>query len=310
MHNEKKKRQHFVWQKYLKKWSENEKIICLMDERIFDVGLMKIGQEKYFYKLKELSEQEISFLKALIEKDNRPIIKELNHGWVNFFNKIFKIKNNLSTKGISHPEIDRMLDVQICNIEEDLHCSIESEGGKILDLLYNKDLSFYDDDDKLITFLFYICQQYLRTQKMSSNVRSSLGSFNGFNIDAMWSVLRHISATNVGLSLYQDREKFRPIIIENKSDLPFVTGDQPVINTYAIGLQLDKEPEDLEFYYPLTPTIALLLTSKEQYHKESIILATELEVIKYNNWIYEQSSKQVYSSSRSALERLLNDKRE
>ena len=37
---QKKKKQHFVWRKYLRAWSENESIYCLMDGRIFKSGLM------------------------------------------------------------------------------------------------------------------------------------------------------------------------------------------------------------------------------------------------------------------------------
>ena len=307
MHIENKKRQHFVWRKYLRKWAINEKIFCLMGERIFEGGLMNIGQEKYFYKLKELTDQEISFLKALVESDNRPMIRKLNRGWIDFFNKVFEFKKLIDSKGISHPEIDKMFDTIICNYEEDFHCSIESEGVELLEMLYNKDLSFYNDDNMLISFLFFICQQYFRTQKLSSNVKNAIGSFKGLNIEAMWSVLRHTSATSVGFSLYQDRNKFRPVIIENKSDIPFITGDQPVINTYAIGLDLDEEPVDLEFYYPLSPAIALLLTGKDKYRAQTDIRATKSEVMKYNRYIRDQSGKQVYASSRDVLEKMLSE---
>ena len=307
MHLEKKKKQHFVWRKYLRKWTTNEKIFCLMGENIFEAGLMNIGQEKYFYKLKELTDQEIFFLKAVIEKHNIPMIREINHGWIDFFNKLFEFKKLLDSKGISHPEKDKMFDVFICNYEEDFHCKIESNGAEFLEMLYDKDLSFYNDDSRLISFLFFICQQYFRTQNISSNVKNAIRSFNGFNIEAMWSVLRHISATSVSFSLYQDREKYRPVIIENKSDIPFITGDQPVINTFAVGLDLNKEPIDLEFYYPLTPSIALLLTCKDRYRTIYDISATKSDVIKYNRYIRDQSGKQVYASSREVLEKMLSE---
>lgn len=307
MHKQKKKRQHFVWRKYLRKWASNEKIFCLMGERIFETDLMNVAQEKYFYELKELTGQEISFLKALIEKDNSPMIRKLNHGWIEFFDKVFDLKNRIDAHGVSHPEIDKMFDVLICNFEEDLHCSIESEGNELLESLYKKDLSFYDNDDRLISFLFFICQQYFRTQRISSNVKSAIGNFKGFNIDAMWAVLRHTCATSVGVSLYRDREEFHPVIIENKSDFPFVTGDQPVINTYAVGLDLEEEPEDLEFYYPLTPSIALLLTKKEKYRAQSAIPITKSEVMEYNRYIHGQSGKQIYGSNRNVLEEILRD---
>lgn len=276
-----------------------------MDNKIFKSGLMGVGQERYFYKLKELSSNEMFFLKAFIEQDNRPLIRKLNHGWLDCFNQVFNIKRKLSENKIFLPKIDERLSIFICNFEEDLHEKIESDGIKFLHKLYDKDVSFYEHDEELISFMFFICQQYFRTQRIMSNAKESLGSFHGLNIDAMWPILRHISATNVGFSLYQDRRKFRPIIVENTSGVPFITGDQPVINTCAIGLNLKESPEELEFYYPLTPSLAFLLTKKPKYKNAKIIPANESEVLMYNQYIYQQSSKQVYASQKQVLERLL-----
>lgn len=307
LHEEKKKRQHFVWRKYLRKWASNGRIFCLMGERVFETGLMSIAQEKYFYELKELSEQEISLLKAVIECDSRPMIRRLNHNWIELFDNVFRLKRQLGVEGIASLEIDKMLDTLICNLEEDFHCSIESEGDEFLELLYNRDLSFYDDDERLMSFLFFICQQYFRTQNVRHNVTSLISESNSFkdvNIDAMWSVLRHVCATSFGCSLYQERDRFRLIMVENNSGLPFITGDQPVINTHAVGLRLEEEPEEVELYYPITPSIALLLTGRGEYHAKKYVPANETDVWKYNKYIFDQSGKQVYSSSRDALERM------
>ena len=267
---------------------------------------MGVGQERYFYKLKELTEAEIKFIKALIDQDKRPMIRDLNHGWIDFFNQVFKIRDLLDSHRMSHPEADKMLDVLVHNFEEDFHGKIESDAIKFLEMLYRKDLSFFDDDDDLIEFLFFICQQYFRTQNIDSKIRAAIGSFKGFNVDAMWAVLRHTSATSVGFSLYQDREDFRPVLIENTSSMPFVTGDQPIINTHAIALSLEEIPSELEFYYPLTPKLALLLTSSPDLNKKGAVSIGEEKVIMYNTFIHSQAGKQVYSSERDALEHLLN----
>ena len=132
MNLQKKKKQHFVWRKYLKAWSENDSIYCLMDGRIFKSGLMGVGQERYFYKLKELTKDEIKFIKALIDKDKRPMIRKLNHGWIDFFNQVFEIRDLLDGHGVSHPEADKMLDVLVHNFEEDFHSRIESDAIKFL----------------------------------------------------------------------------------------------------------------------------------------------------------------------------------
>ena len=306
MHLEKKKKQHYVWRKYLRKWSEKDSIHCLMGERVFKTGLMNIGQERYFYKLKELTSSEIEFLKIFINQSDRPLLRELNHGWIDFFNQVHELRKKLDDHQISSPDIDKYFDVLICNFEEDYHCSIESEGSKFLECLYRNDLSFYSDDEKLISFLNYICVQYFRTQRMASNFSRNLNGFNGFNLEAMWSVLRHVSATNVGLSLYEERSQFFLVILENDTTTPFITGDQPVINTHAIGLQDEEVPEELEFYYPLTPQSALLLTKNERYKGRSIQKISPEDVLFFNKGMYDQSERQIYASCPKLLEALIN----
>lgn len=295
-----------MWRKYLRAWSEKESIFCLMDGKVFKSGLMGVGQERFFYKLKELDNAELEFIKAFINQDKRTMIRDLNLGWIDFFNEVFKIRELVVSDGISHPEVDNILDVLIHNFEEDFHGKIESNAIKFLEKLYHKDLSFYDNDDQWIEFLFFICQQYFRTQKINSNVQKAIGSFKGLNIDKIWAILRHSSATSLGCSLYQDKANFRPVLIENTSNTPFITGDQPVINTHAIGLSLEEAPSELEFYYPLSPELALLLTSNPELNRKGIIYVREDKVTMYNKFIHSQAGKQVYSSERDTLEQFLS----
>jgi len=305
MHLEKKKKQHYVWRKYLKKWSEKDSIHCLMGQKVFNTGLMNVGQERYFYKLKELTSSEIKFLKLFINQSDRPLLRQLNHGWIDFFNQVHELRKKLDDHQTSHPELDKYFDVLICNFEEDYHCSIESKGDEFLERLYKHDLSFYSDDEKLISFLNYLCVQYFRTQRIAANISRNLNGFKGLNIEAMWSVLRHVCATNVGLSLYEERSLFSLVILENHTSTPFITGDQPVINIYAIGLQDEEIPEELELYYPLTPQSALLLTKNDKYKAHSVQAISEEDVLFFNKGIYDQSERQVYSACPKLLEMLI-----
>jgi len=75
-----------------------------------------------------------------------------------------------------------------------------------------------------------------------------------------------------------------------------------VINTFAVGLNIHQEPEDLEFYYPITPQLAFLLTNKEEFRNRRSIYLNEFDVEKYNEGIFEQSGKQVYASDQKILE--------
>lgn len=310
MNPQKKKRQHFVWRKYLDPWSEKDSIYCLRNGRIFKSGLMGVGQERYFYKLKELTKAEVTFTKDLIDQDQRPMIRKLNHGWLEFFNLVFKVRDLLDRQGTSHPQAAKMIDLLVHNFEEDFHAKIESNAVKFMEMLYRKDLSFYDKDDELIEFLFFLCQQYFRTQNIDSRVRAAAGHLKGINVERIWSILRHTSATSVGCSLYQNRADFRPVILESTSKICFVTGDQPVINTHAVGLSLDKAPSELEFYYPLTPKLALLLTNNPDLNGKVTTSAGDEEVAMYNRFIHSQAGGNVYSSERDSLEQLLTSPQE
>ena len=56
------KRQHYVWRYYLAQWTDNRTVdgnlYCCRNDKIFQTGLMNIGQENYFYKFNEISDSE------------------------------------------------------------------------------------------------------------------------------------------------------------------------------------------------------------------------------------------------------------
>ena len=89
----------------------------------------------------------------------------------------------------------------------------------------------------------------------------------------------------------------KSILLKNETSKKLITGDQPVINTFAIGLNINQEPEDLEFYYPITPQLAFLLTNKEEFKDRLSIYLNEADVEQYNAGIFDQSGKQVYASN-------------
>ena len=49
-------------------------------------------------------------------------------------------------------------------------------------------------------------------------------------IENVWSVLYFIFATNLAVTL-SSSNSFRFLMLKNNSTIPFITGDQPVINT-------------------------------------------------------------------------------
>ncbi|OYQ66177.1 hypothetical protein B9G53_04965 [Pseudanabaena sp. SR411] len=306
----KKRRHHYVWRKYLRSWSLDESIWCARQGKIFKADLMNVGQIRDFYKLKELSAQDIEFIRMVAIEQSADHLQELNEGWLNWFNFIFDIKKYIESINIISNKIDDLLDEAIFNFEEELHSKIEFDAIEFIELLLNEDASFFERDNDCSKFIYYICVQYMRTQKIKVN---ALGSSHDLHlsdvVEKTWNVISHILATNLGYSIYSERNSFRIVFLKNLTSITLITGDQPIINTYAIGLSLDKDVEGLDFYYPLSPNLAILLT---QDHSHSSALAkiclSEKEVDRYNQSIIEQSHSQIYAASEESLARYVVNK--
>ena len=73
------------------------------------------------------------------------------------------------------------------------------------------------------------------------------------------------------------------ILIHNDLGMPFITGDQPVINTYAVNA-INAQIDNVEFYYPVSPTLAILISDKEEYRGKNRKSFTLEEVHLFNNY--------------------------
>jgi hypothetical protein len=109
----KKRRHHYVWRNYLRAWTDNEQIWCLRDQKIFLSNLMNIGQECDFYRLKDLTNQEIDFIKLLIHSNQSEMLKKLNHGWIELFTDVFKIRGTANNLGISNAGFEQEIEKKL-----------------------------------------------------------------------------------------------------------------------------------------------------------------------------------------------------
>jgi Protein of unknown function (DUF4238) len=118
--------------------------------------------------------------------------------------------------------------------------------------------------------------------------------------------LVHILATNVGLSLYAERKRHKIILLDNATDVPFVTADQPVINL-ASAPKDTTPPTKFELYYPLSPRKAMLLIEPSSDFHSGDSSVSETFVNLYNLRMAAHSYRQVYSVSPHALESVRAD---
>jgi len=90
-------------------------------------------------------------------------------------------------------------------------------------------------------------------------------------------------------------EKTRISFIE--TDYEFITSDQPIINIHSKN-NISFEPiKEMEYYYPITPHLAIFITKKNIHN----IKIGKNETDEYNKLLYNKSYEQVYAFSRESL---------
>lgn len=264
---------------------------------------MNIGQKRDFYKLKELYSDDFAFIKKLAIDNAPKHLQKLHENLVKQFSIIFQLKNLVESKGVNDQNINDAIDIIIYNLEEDLHTGIEGTATKYIESILKEDISFYTTDKGCMDFIYYLCVQYMRTQKIKSSVVSAFSDINSIDISKIWNVLSHIFATNMGWSLYADRKVFKMILLKNESPIEFITGDQPVVNTFATEGSSLIPPEKLEFYYPISPALAILITDNVNHDGISRLILNEKDMLLYNKLIERNSHDQIYAASKSILEK-------
>ena len=296
------RRQHHVWRSYLEAWSTDQIIFCSMDGEIFPSNVSGVGVERDFHKLPALTSDDIQGIRWLIGNTD-PLAKRVQENFLTAFGFPGWLLANPPPHLAGNVEYEAQLRHQVINAEEDWHAALEGEMAPVIAALRRRDASVYADDERCIPFLHFLCLQSLRTKGVRDRVAARTSEVNGFSIARCWNILRHIFAVNIGASLYLEREK-RPIrILENDTDTPFVTGDQPVVNLFPSQIP-DKPPKLLSLYYPISPSTGLIIDEVEHrcgYTSGPISVG---QVRMLNSRIRDASYRQLFGSSEKALQDL------
>lgn len=297
----KKRKQHYVWRHYLSAWANhNDQIWCCRENSIFNTNLMNIGQERDFYKIKKLDYDDINFIRRIIQKNPNDHLQEVNMGWLKIFTSIFELEDSLNESKLDKESINSLIDVATNNLEEELHSIIEVSSIKYISSILDEDISFFNTGEGRSDFLYYLCVQYIRTNKIKVNILKNVDGMGKVNIDNTWNILSHVFATNMGWGLMSDKS-YNISLLKNESDIEFITGDQPVVNTFATGLLFGSPPEKLEFYYPVSPILAVMISKNYNDSSTKTVCLSKEKVTMYNQHIFEQSHSQVYASKSETL---------
>lgn len=283
----------------MKPWSNKNQIYCLRNNKIFSSNLSGIAQERYFYKLQDLTKEEIEYIYRLGIDPSPDVIKPAHEEFLQGFVRVFNAKKFVLENGLLNDDIEKELNKMIINMEEDYHSRIEDVGKPFLNKIGNSDISFFSDDEQRMAFLIFVAVQYMRTKKRRS-ASVNIVDQKILNMRRIWPILSHIYATNIAMALHTDKE-YIMIKIVNDTNVDFITGDQPLINTYGVYSNEILETDELEFYYPIAPKLSILITKSKQHSNNTIKLSDEQTIHSYNDMIVASCEDQVYASSKEHL---------
>lgn len=333
--DEKKRRHHYVYQRYLSAWTVNDQLWCRRKGKIFPSDTINVAQQRDFYRLRPVNQDEIALTLKLIAKNSPPLQQAiLRHmstyleplKWQKAVQSLKKVFTSEYGDNIPQ-EIDEQLqklanttDIAVNNTDEEYHSDIEGDSLKWLDALMAGDTSFYYNnrediehaeylDDEAYHFLYFVSVQYFRTKAMRdrwvSNFRSMMGHPGweqlGISVDNVdpENMAAHVFWVFQGLMAFNLRKRDVPLsLLLNETDLPFVTSDQPIINLKADYQKLDEMAEDLIFYYPISPHTAIILNDHMLPRK---VRLAENQVEIYNRALIRASHESVFANRQDLL---------
>jgi hypothetical protein len=299
-------------------WADaNERIAWLGYRKVIRSGLTVVGGENDFYRLKELTVPDVDCLKLLIDglrehgRDGHERFLHMyllpTHLKALLEQRIAEQQQRVAELGASEDDMAddaiaqarHLLAVAIANFNEDYHASIERRFWPFLELIKRRDFSFYEDPDRAIDFIHGLFVQYFRTKAIKERVLQKENVLFD-DMERVWDVLSHIMAIEAGGSFFVDRREFQIVVLENHTEVPFITSDQPLINMLTDGKSFDV-PEKMELYYPLGPTQAMLYLEKSTPVGKFANPVSIDEAHRYNQTMLDHSSLRVFSNSEKYL---------
>lgn len=295
-----KKLHHLVPRFYLDAWTVNSKMWCLRRNEIFQTNVRNVAAENHFYRLQELRPSDVIFIREAVIDDSPERLKSMHERLLQQFLVPHAAKAYYRSQPTTSPKLLSAIERDIAEANENFHTSIEESFQPYLARLRNGDLSFLSSDTDMVLFYRGLSVQYMRTNHRR-RIELLMPAENRAIYDRTANILTHILAVNIGYSLFNDHPRFRFVLIENHTDVPFVTTDQPVINV-AANLKELAPPAAFEVYYPVSPKRALLILEPNSDFLPRTLSISPLEAYMWNLRIASRAYRQVFSTESKQLE--------
>lgn len=305
-----KKEHHYVWANYLRNWAIGDtknKVWFKKAKGGFAYDSVKmVAKEKHFYQIKPLTKNHVKIIRMISSKSQ---LHKQNMELLQKFLLIQKMEEFYQTSGKKSVETEKEIEAHKHNTLENLHTAYESSAGKTISLLINRDLSCLDDMKQLTTFCNYLGHQFTRTKPfrdiallvMSKDDSEQAKLVHHISTECWW-FISHMLGQNLGYSMFVSRKEDNYCLLLNETTQPFITSDNPVINVHK-GLTNDMTPpedDQLDLYYPLSPTIAIMVSSSHRFPSGESILTLD-DVNELNTKIAKGAYVNIFGCSEESL---------
>ena len=299
-------RQHYVQQQYLSSW-ELEHQLWVYD-KIYNKNEQKgkkaICFETDYYKVQRLTDDEKRIFYALYKNVHPQLKKRVNELNALLDNEITiesadeKIaKNVMELFQEKRQEIENSVFAQF---GESLVCDIEKGLSKdIWERLFAEDDTIIYDEQNRVNLYSYVIGQTWRVPSKRNKIEEALESLTketnlDISVERMFPYFVYYqSMIESAYMSYYNTHKLVYLRTKN-SDMEFLTSDNPVINLCE---DFDESgcPKRYEFYWALTPRLALLITENTT---ESTKLLSDEEVDAVNKKICYNATRYIISHKR------------
>jgi hypothetical protein len=293
---------HHTPRQYLLQWADSDECVAWYGYgKVTRSGLTVVGGEDNFYKLKELTTPDVDCMKLFI--DGLPELGRKGHKrFLQMYVLPTRLKRHLEKRGDCGPDAMKLVAVVRSNFMENYHASIERGFWPYLDLIKARDFSFIEDLEKAIEFFHGFSIQYMRTKAVKERALQKTNALFD-DVERVWDVLSYIIAVETGRSFFMDRRNFQVLVLDNDTQVPFITSDQPIINIRADAGSFNP-PEKIELYYPLSPTQAMLYLENSTPTAGINQSVSIDEAHHYNMMMLDHCAFRVFSNSEEYLQLL------
>lgn len=193
------------------------------------------------------------------------------------------------------PEFDDLAKKFLIEGHEPLMSAVEHDFWPILDRAQQGLLPLPLSDNDLERFVTYVCAQLFRTPKYSSLLNRETPALEPISPYLLVSTINDLI---VGMMTHKSEDELS--IIDNHSELPFVTGDQPLLNL----LPASDNPQYFDIFFPISPTKAFFYAKKGRLAQcYSDLQNSEVAAIhRVNQCLCNNCTQFVFASTADTLE--------